>query len=111
MIIVTTGVCMSVLFWLPLLHLLLVKVSYGDVSINILVRSSSGLHERPRKTSLQSHWRAPQPRIPPAENLGGGAERQRCCSSWVNGEEAGWVGVILIVLIHACIFKLTFSLV
>ena len=46
---------------------------------------------------------SPQPRIPSAENLGGGAERQRCCSSWGNGEEAGWVGVTLIVLTHACI--------
>ena len=36
-----------------------------------------------------------------AENLIGGAERQRCCSSWDNGEEAGWVGVTLIVLTHA----------
>ena len=63
--------------------------------------SSSGLHERPQKMPLQSHQSAPQPRIPPAENLGGGAERQYCCSSWDNGEEAGWVGVTLVVLTHA----------
>ena len=65
--------------------------------------SSSGLHKRPQKGPLQSHWRAPQPRILPAKNLGGGAERQRCCSSWGNGEEAGWVGETLIDLTHACI--------
>ena len=53
--------------------------------------SSSGLHKRPQKGSLQSHRRAPQPRIPPAKNLGGGAERQRCCSSWVTGRRLnGW---------------------
>ena len=57
---------------------------------------------------LQSHQSAPQLRIHSAENLGGGAERQRCCSSWDNGEEAGWVGVTLIVLTHACIFILIY---
>ena len=64
--------------------------------------SKWGLHAGACETHLQSHWRAPQPAVPPTETLNRGPKRKCSSSPWNNGKETGLLGVTLHDLTLAC---------